>query len=365
MKKRALAIALVFSITFGGLSISETTTAAGAVKCGLAKPIKVVKNGKTTCVAKAPPVAKPKPTPTPTPTGPAKPISFENLDSKWTSVVAREAIVAAMLSAPEVTSVKISTLLGPSLTKSRADIEKSAMQRTINLIGPYWAPKRFDLIYFTAKDAAWVDGAIASVGGNIYATPNGQSFGQWVASTSGMDCNMASAGADMIWTQCLGDGVSIPTPTRQTGPHEYFHFFQSAFQTDRVFWVVEGTAQFIGQAVGFYPDLSGQSRREWWAKSQNEIDAEARQMISNKDYVGIENRMKALESINAQSPYSRSAYLFGWLASECMVASFGWDKFAKFIMHNNDGSSTKEAFKKIYGISMDDFYPKLAKYIID
>ena len=53
------------------------------------------------------PSASPTPTPTPTPTGPSSPITFDNLDLKWTASVARQNLAEefAKLTQPKSTAI--------------------------------------------------------------------------------------------------------------------------------------------------------------------------------------------------------------------------------------------------------------------
>jgi hypothetical protein len=60
---------------------------------------------------------------------------------------------------------------------------------------------------------------------------------------------------------------------------------------------------------------------------------------------------------------SSTSYYPGSLVTEAMVAVFGVDKIKEF-MKQLASSNFDETFTKSFGISVKEFYPKVAKYVV-
>ena len=122
---------------------------------------------KTTPAPSPSPVATPvaSPTPTPEPTGPSSPITFDNLDLKWTSIVARNELSAqiAKLTTPKST---VEIISGPNVVLSQLDEEKRLLAIAETLFSKYYQPSSYQIIFFSEKDGAWADQAVATYGGS-------------------------------------------------------------------------------------------------------------------------------------------------------------------------------------------------------
>ena len=72
---------------------------------------------------------------------------------------------------------------------------------------------------------------------------------------------------------------------------------------------------------------------------------------------------KSLEStVNSQNESSIS-YFVGSLATEVLIALYGFEKFIEFSKSFENSRGLSANFESIYGVSLETFYTKLAPYI--
>lgn len=381
MGKLKLTAALLIS----SLAISSLMAAPGfaapkvaGATCVKAKATKVVGGKKYTCVRSGAKLiwnkgVALKSTPTPEATAPAQPLSFDNLDTKWVRKIAyseiNKGVAASQTFEPNITYV-----IGPSLTKERVDQEKAGLNRASNFFADVYKPAKVFIGYFTEKDVDWVDEAFCS---KARYCPTGMA--PKISNVIKADapwCNSAQATMNLdgipFFDQCLGAG-SAELKNRQTGPHEYFHWVQSAYMNWNTTpnWFIEGSADYFGDALGS------------WDGSALPKDMDEMQFTSSYNWVQqdicplatptIEKIVNCFKYTYRQGtpPAAGSrwmlahvSYYMGSQATEAMIAVKGLDVFKTFLKDLKTGDFDT-IFAKHYGLTVDEFYPKVAKYVLE
>jgi len=377
MKKSAIrtsAIVLALTLTLTGLSAEGAGIKAGA-SCSKAGITAVVGSKKFTCVTvsgkrvwnkgvalKTTPRVLPNASPSPSAT--LAPVTYDNLNPSTTWQIAHKISYAQAAAAP-FAKVNIIFSIGPSLNQNVIEPYTNGMQTVANILAPLWKPDSYRYLAFLAADTGWLDSAIASNGGDPTATPMRQLWSTYV--NASRDCNMASASTGRLGPltiQCFG---SLNPRTAQTSAHEFFHTFQQAMGSGNYpVWFSEGGATYIGVHLGYYPGLMASGRditSDAYRNKGTQMDEGLRVSIKSGDASAIINRFKILEAKDASADIRNSSYYLGWMASEALIAVDGWGKWIK--LHTDLKSKTFAAsFKDNYGMTLDDFYPMIAKYII-
>jgi hypothetical protein len=373
-----LQIALVALASLMCLSISPPALAAPAkagascVKSGQKSVVKKVtflcsKSGKKlvwkAVVAK--PVVKPVPT-IKVPTVFDLPFDFDNLSANTAEI--SWLITKQEFANSKPASFNNNVVRGANVSDAAFAQSNGQLQKAINILSKYWVPVKITSIYFNEKDGEWIDQAISSAGGNPQVVTAAQKPYSVMVKEWGSRCGGGSAqksASGPIWIQCLGtdlDKYSLNT----VSPHEYFHIFQSAFRgTERkVQWADEGTANFFGAVVGLYVSSGNADDLKTFRSYQKKgFDAELAGLVSRSDLNGIASRYKALE-LGGNPTIDNSGYILGQYASEVLIAVGGWDRFMQLNMRLGGTASFAQSFEKLYGLKLDEFYPKIAAYVI-
>ena len=317
----------------------------------------------------ATPTPTPKPTPTPEPTGPSSPITFDNLDLKWTSIVARNELNAQIvkLTTPKST---VEIISGPTVVASQLEEEKRLLSIAETLFSKYYQPTSYQVVFFSEKDGAWADQALATYGGSygslvteIAKWPNG--------------CNFAFATTGKkgpIYYQCM-DTRGRGDNDKQTAIHEYFHLVQQKFKNGSMAcWLLEGSATYFGVALGVDgADTSGATGRKFiqqlayqynpGGSPSNPPNTRMRDIAQTTE--GVVKLLTDLE-LQPRSPQDNcltlGAYSGGHIATEALIAVKGFTTYMTFLESLKNGKEWQENFQINFGISTQEFYKKLAPY---
>ena len=317
----------------------------------------------------ATPTPTPKPTPTPEPTGPSSPITFDNLDLKWTSIVARNELNAQIvkLTTPKST---VEIISGPTVVASQLEEEKRLLSIAETLFSKYYQPTSYQVVFFSEKDGAWADQALATYGGSygslvteIAKWPNG--------------CNFAFATTGKkgpIYYQCM-DTRGRGDNDKQTAIHEYFHLVQQKFKNGSMAcWLLEGSATYFGVALGVDgADTSGATGRKFiqqlayqynpGGSPSNPPNTRMRDIAQTTE--GVVKLLTDLE-LQPRSPQDNcltlGAYSGGHIATEALIAVKGFTTYMTFLESLKNGKGWQENFQINFGISTQEFYKKLAPY---
>ena len=194
--------------------------------------------------------------------------------------------------------------------------------------------------------------------------PPGDTWTIWMKKFSTCGFAMAGSGNGIpTFVQCLGRPYG--GGNRQTGPHEYTHLFQEGVgrisKAYQIPWYTEGSASYFGWTLGFYPYQATSSERiDWLNNLYRNMGPEAKSDLSSKDLVKFKSRMGSLKR---QEANDRTSYWVGGLATEVLVALYGFDKFVDLTKNHASTSSMSDLLMKTYGFNEDYFYEKLAPYV--
>ena len=288
-------------------------------------------------------------------------ISIDNLDLKGVPQKAYENVEAVLKTRPRTTYTP-TFLLSPGVNQARVDQEISGLNRAIDLWQPYFLPDKFQAVYVVLGDEDWLENKSREMGLSSMVPP-GDTWTIWMKKSN---CSFAMAGSGNgipTFVQCLGRPYG--GGNRQTGPHEYTHLFQEGVgQISKAYqipWYTEGSASFFGWTLGFYPYQATSSERiDWLNNLYRNMGPEAKSDLSSKDPVKFKSRMR---SLNREADNSRTSYWAGGLATEVLVALYGFDKFVDLTKNLASTSSMSDLLMKTYGFDEDYFYEKLAPYV--
>jgi hypothetical protein len=167
---------------------------------------------------------------------------------------------------------------------------------------------------------------------------------------------------------------------RSTAVHEYTHLYQQAinpnFWNIAPYWVVEGSAQFYGEATSYVAfDKDKSTRSGLHSQNTRDFAAWTATNFPGKTIVEVlkenklENTLKIMKAIETPPRDSGQvvgmAYLFGSYASEVLVAVYGNQKFNDFYKSFKSSGDYSANFEKVFGISTNDFYSKLTPYLAE
>lgn len=371
MNKRLIAFLSILSLSLSLPLIPANAAAKAGAKCSKAgvtsiasgKTFTCIKSGKKLVWSKG--VSKStatKSTPVPVPAPVEIPISIDNLDLKGVPQKAYDNVETVLKSRPR-TKYTPTFLLSPGVNQARVDQEISGLNRAIDLWQPYFLPDKFQVVYVVGGDEEWLENKSREMGLSSMVAP-GESWTIWMKKFSPCASGMAGSGNGIpTFVQCLdrpyGGG------NRQLGPHEYTHLFQEGVgrmsKAYQIPWYTEGSASYFGWTLGFYPYQATSSERiDWLNMMYRFMGPEAKSDLSSKDLVKFKSRMRLL---NQKADNANTSYWVGGLATEVLVALYGFDKFVDLTKNLASTSSMSDLLMKTYGFNEDYFYEKLAPYV--
>lgn len=166
--------------------------------------------------------------------------------------------------------------------------------------------------------------------------------------------NLGIAFQGIAWMSFPQDFITEAIPTMNhisATPHELFHIVQDTLDEGpggqvlppgnpfyRPVWLVEGSAQFMGEAIVAY-----RGYQPYWG---NHFSASA------SDAAGEDFILSRHESFAA----SNDPYNYGSLATEYIIASVGVEALMNIWKIAGQGASFEDAFEEALGISVLDFY---------
>jgi len=312
----------------------------------------------------------------PAATGPAKPITLDNLDSAWTYKEAHK-LVLAEVKLFDSAKLGIRYVLGPTSVQARVDEEKQGIDRIAGLWSNYFVPDNVRFIYVTPRDGDWADDLV-KIENLSPMLPPGSGLKKLITTN---ECMFALGGRpNGIYTniQCLPDRIHLAS--KQTGPHEYTHFVQfysGNMPGKAACWVIEGMATFYGNAIGFsMEDPTGAVRNNWFsgfawsygsATPNQAAYNEFNQLLRRGNPAEITTIMKLLEATDCSQRTGPTTvqigYLLGGMAWEALVASYGHQSVVDYLKDFTKTQDWRASFKNVYGLTVDEFYLKLAPYI--
>lgn len=381
MKKLlGLILATAIALSVGPISSGAAPKPAPTPKSGaVCKPLgktQVVGTKKFTCVKsgnklvwnKPTSIAAPKPTPTPI----AKP-TLDDLSAKAVYDYSR-ASVAESISKNGATSLVVKYLVGSNVANDTVEAIKPDLQKAINLWGnAFSGSDRFTVIWYVQQDLEWAASTYVAETGNPV---------EWSNINAGCSvnyCGNATATQSRNGSFVFEQGMTLDRSgwNRSTAAHEFTHLAQNKLAGQNMYqmplWLLEGGAQFYGEAIGYYPFDSSKSIRFGMHKQYVRDAASAVSVnFPFKSLKGIlaegktENTARLMQSVEfgeRGSSKTGLAYLLGSYATEVLVAVYGHDKVVELFTEFQTSTNWESNFQKVYGISTSTFYEKLTPYL--
>jgi len=409
MKKTLLALTLVFALVAPMNAVAAIKPGASCKKAGqtstfVGKKYTCVKSGKrlvwnkgvaiakprpavtptpvatptpTPTVEPTPsptPIATPTPTPTvePTPTPTPTPLSIDNLDVEMVYQKSRQE-VSRYVAAGTTSGSTVTFEIGANVESWRVAIAKTEVESAIKLWSSFYKANAATIIWYSSKDIEWAKRKYVEVGG----------IAAWAVGFNGCTpqyCGNASASnisGKFIFEQGL-EFADAGLWNRSTAAHEYTHLAQFGLSNPTglnniLWWAVEGSAQFYGEAIGYTPFDSKRETR-MGIHSQYARDSAVyvnslfpgrtlKSLLELNDIESVKKLMRSLESNRGSTGAIGLSYLLGSYATEVLVSIYGHEKMATFYKGYSAGQNSETNFLNVFGISLDTFYSKLTPYL--
>jgi len=146
-------------------------------------------------------------------------ITFDNLNTTWTSKVSRSELVTEFNKLRTPTDV-VEIFAGPNVISSDLNEEQRLLRIATRMFSNYYLPARYKAVYFSQTDGVWAEG-IQTIHGGGGANSIQTEIARW---PDGCNFAFATTGFSSIpmYYQCMDTrGRSIFD--KQTAIHEYFH----------------------------------------------------------------------------------------------------------------------------------------------
>jgi hypothetical protein len=313
------------------------------------------------------PSVEPSATPSPTTTK-ASVVSIDNLDAKSVYVRSRQEVSDAIEKSSYVNTF-LNFNIGPNQNASIVEIERESIALAARLWSNIYQPKiELEILFYDFKDLDWAR--------NRYFQITGTSNFHSANSCSVNYCGNASAGrvgnSPWIFEQGLGGSLW----NKSTSAHEYTHLAQASSNSDywniTPIWLVEGMAQFYGEAIGYSPFDSnlktrGEMHRQYAFDFKRANLGDMKTLLSKNDIATVKSLMTLVEFPNPrhEQATTAAAYLLGSYATEVLVAVYGHSAIEQFFKSFSTSSDWKTNFNKSFGITSEDFYVKLTPYLYE
>lgn len=290
------------------------------------------------------------------------PISIDNLDLKGVPQKAYE-IVIKELNSRKPTNYTPTIIAGANVKQSRIDQELLGIQKAINLWSPYFLPDKFQVVYVNYGDENWLEQKSIELG-LASMLPPGQTWREQFRKYENCPFAMAGSGNGVpTFVQCLGYTFNKSASQAQTGPHEYTHLFQLKYNAFDISWYMEGSASFFGMTLGFDPYEPASNVRSYHLRSLwSQLPQAGQDDFKSRNLTRFKSRMAEISGRNTQETANIS-YWVGALATEVLVALYGFDKFVEWTKNMQNEKDVSKVLNQTYGFSADYFYEKLAPYV--
>ncbi len=383
---------LVFVLIGCLTPIANISTASAAVKAGATcktagqmstqKSVKFtcVKSGKKLIWKKVAKAASPTPSKSPAPSpeasvNPPIPLTIDNLDFEQVYKKSRSE-VANYVAKGVSDAAAINYLVGPKVDAWRIDIAKTEVESAVKLWSSFFKPTKVSIVWYSSKDISWAKTAYDAAGG--YSAGTGNGFNSCTASYCGNASASIAGAGNFLFEQGL-EFVDEGLWNRSTAAHEYTHLAQYGLSTSAnsgamPWWSVEGGAVFYGEAIGYTPfDFSKSTRSGMHTQLTSDSKAyisslfpgqNFKALLLKNDPESVKVLMKSIEVRTDTQGALGLSYLLGSYATEVLVAVYGHEKMANFYSSFATSTNFESNFSKVFGITVDTFYAKLAPYLV-
>ena len=392
-------LACVVSITFlsaflpspaiGAVKAGTTCTKAGSTSTFAGKKFTCIKSGKKLVwnkgVTVSAPVSQPTPsqsqpvTPSPSPVPQVKPeetprverfeaVAIDDLNAKNVYGRSRQEVNDAIAKSGYI-NTSLNFNIGPNQNSALVTDEQASLSKAAKLWSSVYQPKeQLEVLFYNFTDLDWAKAKYTQLTG-------AQTFYSATSCTRSY-CGNASAGRTGNGPWIYEQGLGGTLWNKSTSAHEYTHLAQTSGNADywnvAPLWLVEGMAQFYGEAIGYFPFDStlktrGEMHRQFAGDFKGVNQSEVKILLGKNDVSTVKTLMQSVEFPNPRHSQSltAAAYLFGSYGTEVLVAVYGHSSVEAFIKAFATSSDWKANFYRSFGISSDDFYGKLTPYFYE
>lgn len=300
---------------------------------------------------------------------PAVSVDLDNLDVDQTYLQAWESVRIAAESNPKI-DAEIQLYTAPSVSEERIAIEREVIDRTAQLWGNDFDPQNARILYVMKHepmDRQWLINTVKELGGLSYMIGD---VGKWYD----QDCGALASSGDNYLTMIFCLDPRPKTHDLHIVAHEYTHWYQATqgnIPNNGPNWLVEGGATFYGMTMGYIGQDDADETRlmsfTWnlYGEDDSKRDAHGTAMTNalSQTQENFVEMMIELEEMSMTGGAQRR-YLYGSLASEALVASFGHETMQLFYQSFSESKDWRKIFSEIYGLTVEDFYAKLYPYAI-
>ena len=390
-------LVLFAAIALLGVSISSPASAAikAGAKCAIKGQTKTSQGKKFTCVQSgkklswdkgatvSKSVANPSPSPSPTSSSAVESVgastesakaqeisavSINNLNAKDVYARSRQEVEVAIRKSDYENSF-FNFNIGPNQVGSVVSEEKESLSKAARLWSNVYQPKeQVEVLFYNFIDLEWAKSKYSQITG-------AQTF-RSADSCSPNYCGGATSGRTGTGPWIYEQGLGGTLWNKSTSAHEYTHLAQTSGNPDywniAPLWLVEGMAQFYGEAIGYVPFDSkkitrGEIHRQYSSDFKSANQGDMKTLLAKNDVSTIKSLMESVEFPNPRHAQATTAaaYLLGSYTSEALVAVFGHSSVEKFITSFEKSNDWKSNFLKSFGLSSEDFYSKLTPYLYE
>lgn len=371
-------VALAIAPLSSGAAPKPVVTPKTGLSCSPLGKTVVVGNKKFSCVKSGRKSVwnKPVTIPSPKPSNTAAPVQPPTLDSLSVAGVydfSRASVNAAIFKNAS-SKLSVSYFVGQNVATSTLDAVKPDLNRAIDLWGPAFTPTdRISIIWYVQQDLAWA--------ANKYVEESGNPA-QWsgiLNSCTLNDCGNATATVGATGKFVFEQGMNLGQLgwNRSTAGHEFTHLAQSKLaypnQQRMPLWLLEGGAQFYGEATGYLlidPNKTIRSgMHKQYASDASALVARNFSSQSLKQVLSAGNpaNTSKLFTLVGLEPWDSEktslAYLLGSYGTEVLVAVYGHQKIVELFREFETSTNWETNFQKVYGNSTSTFYEKLTPYL--
>ncbi len=373
-----IAIALAIAPLSSGAAPKPVVTPKTGASCSPVGKTVVVGTKKFSCVKSGRKSVwnKPATLPSQKPANTAAPVQQPTLDNLSVAGVydfSRASVNAAILK-NESSNLSVGYFVGQNVAPSTLDAVKPDLNRAIDLWGPVFAPTdRISIIWYVQQDLAWAASKYVEESGNPV---------QWSGILNSCTVNYcgnatATVGANGKFVFEQGMNLGQLGWNRSTAGHEFTHLAQSKLaypnQQKMPLWLLEGGAQFYGEATGYLLIDPNKTIRSGMHK-QYASDASAlvatnfssqslKQVLAAGNPANTAKLFKLVELEPWGLERTSLAYLLGSYGTEVLVAVYGHQKIVELFREFETSTNWEANFQKVYGISTSTFYEKLTPYL--
>ena len=270
------------------------------------------------------------------------------LDSAVEQVAART-VTAAYAGGP------INSYRSPNYPQELVDLTLSATKDGVAYLADEYDFTGADFIFFTREEASWAQAKWNDlVAGTLLASV------QVYSESFPYPCRSAEYayqkdGKTKYITYSCKDGNELSNVS--FGAHGAIHWFQGNFQTHTMpNWLVEGSATFYGEVIGWLPNKTNAKIIKW----------NGNYVLHDALLAGEESIRNKIKSVEVQNPASAGdSYTLGRMLYTALIGLHGEGKALELMKSFAKSSDFEANFMKVYGFSKDSFYDEAIPLIAE